>query len=77
MGKNKLSAEFINQVRSALEKEKLIKISVLRSACRDREELKELASGLVRELGLNYDFKIIGYVITVMKFRKSFKRNKE
>ena len=70
MGKNGLSDAFIEQVKSIFEDEKLVKISILKSACRDKSEAKEIADKLVGELGLKYNYKLVGYVITIVKFRK-------
>tara|TARA_Y100000310_G_C20146229_1_gene562574 strand:+ start:152 stop:397 length:246 start_codon:yes stop_codon:yes gene_type:complete len=70
MGKNGLSPEFIGQVKSIFENETLIKISILKSACRDKGEAKKIAEELVGVLGDKYGYKLIGYVLTITKFRK-------
>jgi RNA-binding protein YhbY len=73
LGKNGLSPEFINQVKSIFEdsKETMVKVSILKSACRDKKEAEKIAQDLVASLGKNYDYKLIGYVMTVKKFRKA------
>jgi len=70
IGKNGLSAEFIDQVKSIFKKETLVKISILKSACRDKGDAKKIGDDLVNELGKKYDYKLVGYVLTVIKFRK-------
>ncbi|MAG39787.1 hypothetical protein CMI41_02365 [Candidatus Pacearchaeota archaeon] len=70
LGKNGLSSEFIEQVKTVFKKEKILKITILRSACRDKKEAKVLAEELMEALGKKYKYKLIGYVLTVMKFRK-------
>ncbi len=70
MGKNGLSDAFVEQVKSIFENETLIKISILRSACRDKAGAIKMAKELVRELGPKYDYKLVGYVMTVIKYRK-------
>ena len=70
LGKNGLSSEFINQVRSLFENETLIKVDILKSACRDKNEAKQIAEELVEVLGKKYGYKLVGYVITLIKFRK-------
>jgi len=70
MGKAGLSEAFIEQVKSVFENETMVKISILKSACRDKAEAKEIGEKLVRELGAKFGFKLIGYVLTVSKFRK-------
>jgi len=71
MGKNGLSDAFIEQIKSILDNERLIKISILKSACRNKAEAKEIAEKLITSLGKKYDYKLIGYVITVIKYRKN------
>ncbi len=70
LGKNGLTVEFIEQVKSLFENETLIKVDILKSACRDKEEAKQIAEELVEALGKKYGYKLVGYVITVIKFRK-------
>ncbi len=70
IGKNGLSPEFIEQVKRIFEKDKLVKISILKSACRDKKDAEEIAKELIGALGSKYDYKLVGYVITVIKFRK-------
>ena len=71
IGKNGLSDAFIEQVKSIFENEKLVKISILKSACRDKVEANEIAKKLVEELGSKYNYKLLGYVLTIIKYRKA------
>jgi RNA-binding protein YhbY len=71
MGKNGLSDAFLEQVKTVLETEKVLKISILKSACRDKAEAKEIAEKLIGELGSKYNYRLVGYVITIVKFRKA------
>jgi len=71
MGKNGLTEAFIGQVKSIFEKETLIKISILKSACRDKKDAEKIGEGLVEALGKKYDYKLVGYVLTVVKYRKA------
>ena len=73
IGKNGLTAEFIEQVRGIFKKEKVIKISILKSACRDKNEADKMAREVVEALGSKYGYKLVGYVITVIKYRKDWK----
>ena len=70
IGKNGLSPEFIEQVKGVFESDKLVKISILKSACRDKKDAKKMAEELIEALGSKYDHKLVGYVMTVIKFRK-------
>ena len=71
LGKNGLTPAFIEQVRSIFEKETLIKISILKSACRDKSDAEKIGDDLVEALGMKYDYKLVGYVLTVVKYRKA------
>lgn len=71
IGKNGLTNEFIEQVKSTFLNERVVKISILRSACRDKDEAKKMANELVEKLGPKFNYKLVGYVITVLKLRKN------
>jgi RNA-binding protein YhbY len=71
MGKAGLSDAFVEQVRSIFDNEKVVKISILKSACRDKSEAKKIGEDLVERLGNKFGFKLVGYVLTVVKFRKA------
>lgn len=70
IGKKGLTDAFIKQIQTTFKNSNKVKISILKSACRDREEAKLIAEKLVTSLGENFDYKLIGYTITIMKFRK-------
>lgn len=70
LGKNGLTPEFIEQVQTIFKKEKILKITILKSACRDKKQAKEIAENLMESLGKKYKYKMVGYVLTIMKFRK-------
>jgi len=70
MGKAGLSEAFVEQVRGVFESETMVKISILKSACRDKKDAKKIGEDLVDALGVKYGFKLVGYVLTVIVFRK-------
>ena len=74
IGKGGLSGEFIEHLRNAFKNSELVKVSILKSACRNREEAREMGEKLVKELGPEYKFSLIGYVLVVKKFRKGYAR---
>jgi len=73
IGKNGLTDEFIEQLRNYFEKSgaEIVKVEILKSACRDKEHAREIGDKLVDGLGGKFDYKLVGYVLTVMKFRKA------
>ena len=73
LGKGGLSDAFVGQVKSIFEKEKVLKISILKSACRDKGDADEIGRRLVGLLGRKFDYKLVGYVLTGVRYRKSQK----
>ena len=71
IGKNGLTLAFVEQVKSIFEKEKVVKISILKSACRDKKGAEKIGDDLVGALGKKFDYKLVGYVLTVVKYRKA------
>jgi len=68
LGKNKLTDNFISTLKNHFNKSRTVKISVLKSA--EREKIKEYSEEIIEKLGKNYTTKIIGFVIVVKKWRK-------
>ena len=71
LGKNGLSDAFVEQVKNIFEDARVLKISILKSCCRNKEEAREIGEELVSRLGSKFGFKLVGYVLTVVKYRKS------
>jgi len=70
IGKKGLTEEFVEQMRSVFKNERAVKISILKSACRDKKEADRIGGELVEKLGKNFIYKLIGYVLVVKKMRK-------
>lgn len=70
IGKNGLTDEVISQIKSFFEKERMIKVVLLKTACRDKSEAKEIADRIILELGPKFKAKLVGYVLTISKYRK-------
>lgn len=70
IGKNGLTDSFIEQLKKVFTDRQRMKISILKSACRNKEEAKEICDSIVNKLGKNYKYKLVGYVCTLMKFKK-------
>jgi RNA-binding protein YhbY len=71
IGKNGLTPEFMGQLKKTFEKSDSVKISLLKSACRDTKEAEEIGQKIVDALGKNFVFRRVGYVISVNKFRRN------
>jgi RNA-binding protein YhbY len=70
IGKNGLTQGVIDQIKKLFVDEEIMKISILKSACRDKAQATEIADKIVEELGKNYVYKLVGYVLTINKFRR-------
>jgi len=76
LGKNGITENFIGSLKHQFDKCKNVKISVLRSCCRDKKELKVIGEEIITKLGNNYTAKTIGYTIIVKKWRKDMRNIK-
>lgn len=70
LGKKGLTLEFIENIKINFKNVENIRISVLKSACRDRDELKEIKDKILSDLGNNYTGKTLGFTIILKKWRK-------
>ena len=70
LGKNKITENFLENLKRQFERVNNIKISVLRSCCRDKKELEELTKEILKHLGKNYTARTIVYTINLKKWRK-------
>ena len=71
IGKNGLTEGFIETVRHFFVRADSIRISVLKSGSRDKEEIKKWTATILEKLGKNFTAKIIGYTIVLRKWRKA------
>ena len=70
VGKQGLTIGFIETLKNHFKSHENIKISVLKSATRNREELKKISDEILEKLGRNFTSRIIGFTIVVKKWRK-------
>ncbi len=70
IGKLGLTPAFIEQVKNTFKNSEQVRISLLKSATRDKSEAKKIAEELVDELGKNFTYRLIGYKLIIQKWRK-------
>ena len=70
LGKQKVTSNFIETLKSYFKKHENVKISALKNSTRDKNELKEISEKILDKLGKNYTSRIIGFTIKVKKWRK-------
>ena len=71
IGKNGLTPGFIETLKNAFKNNENVRVGVLKSATRDRSELKIISQKILDELGKNYTCKVIGYTLAIRKWRKA------
>ncbi|HJZ19137.1 MAG TPA: YhbY family RNA-binding protein [Candidatus Nanoarchaeia archaeon] len=71
LGKQKITENFIETLKKFFKNRENVRVSVLRSATRDREEIKKFAEKILGDLGKNFTARIIGFTIVVKKWRKN------
>lgn len=70
LGKNGITNNFIETLKSLFKNHENIKISVLKGAGHEKEKIRKYSEELLDKLGKNYTSKIIGFTIVVKKWRK-------
>jgi RNA-binding protein YhbY len=73
IGKNGLTDAFIENLKRLFENELIVKVSILKSACRDKNQAKEISDTILQSLGKNYTSRLVGYTMNVKKFRKNIR----
>ena len=71
LGKQGVTENFISTLKHYFKSHENVKISVLKSATRDREELKKNSEKILENLGRNFTARTIGFTIVVKKWRRN------
>ena len=71
LGKQGLTENFIKTLKDHFKKNENMRISVLKSCCRDKKELKKISEDILEKMGKHYTARSIGYVIVLKKWRKA------
>lgn len=67
LGKQGLTDGVINALNTNFKHHRQIRVSVLKSATRDREGVKKLADEIIQKVGYKCDYKIIGFTIILIR----------
>ena len=73
IGKNGITENFLETLKNYFKNHQNVKISILKSATRDREELKKISEKIIESMGKNFTARTIGFTIVVKKWRKNMK----
>lgn len=69
LGKQGLTENFIITLRGHFENHKIVKVSVLKSARENKEDMKKHAKEIEERLGDRYVAKVIGFTIILRKMK--------
>ena len=67
IGKNGVTTGVTDSIKLALKNHKQVRISVLKSANRDKQKIREVLSNLKDNLPKKLKYRVIGFTIIVMK----------
>jgi RNA-binding protein YhbY len=70
LGKQGVTDNFVESIRNNFKNHENVKVSVLKSATRNREGLKKVSEELLEKLGKNFTARIIGFTIVLKKWRR-------
>jgi len=67
LGKNGFTSGALLAINNSLKTHKRVRISVLKSCCRDQAELKKLAEEIKSQTDEKTEYRLIGYKIILIK----------
>ena len=70
IGKNRITDKFLETLRGHFKNHENVKVSILKSATRDKSEMKKISEDILEALGKNYTAKILGFTIFLKKWRR-------
>lgn len=71
LGKNGLTTGFIENLKKLFINAEHIRVTMLKSSTRDKNEAKKWADEIISKLGKNYTYKLVGYTLVLRKWRKA------
>jgi len=70
IGKSGLTEGVLQSLELAFKNHKVLRLSVLKNAVRDKEKVKEIATEIAEKLNGRYSYRIIGFTIVMRKLKK-------
>ncbi len=70
LGKNGITPNFIETLKSHFKNHENVRISVLKSARPEKSKVKQYSDEILEKLGRHYTSRTIGFIIVVKKWRK-------
>ena len=74
LGKQGITESFIENLKKSFEKNKNIKVTVLKNARKDgkqgKKDVEKYSKEIIEKMGKNYTSRIIGFTISIKKWRR-------
>ena len=71
IGKKGVSENLIETLKSHFKNHQNVKVVFLKGSARDKKKVKKEAEDIVKELGKNYTYRILGFTIFIKKWRQA------
>ena len=71
LGKQGINENFIQTLKEHFNKCKNVKISVLKSARKNKSDVRNFSEEILEKLGRNYTARVVGFTIFVKRWRKN------
>lgn len=71
LGKNRITENFMETLKAHFKNHENVKISVLKGAGHDRIAVRAYAEEILEKLGRNYTAKVVGFTISLKKWRRA------
>ena len=71
IGKQGITDNFVETLKTYFNKVKTVKVSVLSSARESKDDVKKMAKDLLARLGPHFTSKVIGFTIVLKKWRRA------
>ncbi len=71
LGKQGVTENFIGTLEGHFQNHRMVKVSVLKNARKNKEDIKKYADEIIKRLGDRYTGKTIGFTIILKKWKKS------
>ena len=71
LGKQGITENFIGTLEGHFQNHRIVKVSVLKNARKNKDDVKAYAEEIVKRLGSKYSYKAIGFTITLRKSKNS------
>ena len=74
IGKSGINLGVIESLNNTFKNHKFVRVSLLKSSGRDRDNMKKIAEDLTKKLNGNFKYTIIGFTIVMRRVGKMNKR---